>query len=96
VRDGDTFKCAFTAAGGWGSYEERAEGGNLKAEVMVKWGAIKLESLGLDFPAGAQIVTATLNDQAVSASLKTINGKVRAVFDQTVTLQPGQVLNVCA
>ena len=95
VRDGDTFKCAFTAAGGWGSYEERAEGGNLKAEVMVKWGAIKLESLGLDFPAGAQIVTATLNDQAVSASLKTINGKVRAVFDQTVTLQPGQVLNVC-
>ena len=27
VRAGDTFKCAFTAAGGWGSYEERAEGG---------------------------------------------------------------------
>ncbi|MDG1302434.1 MAG: GH116 family glycosyl hydrolase [Opitutae bacterium] len=96
VRDGGTFKCAFTAAGGWGSYKERAEGGNLKAEVTLKWGAVKLESLGLDFPTEAQTVTATLDGQAVSASLKIINGKVRAVFDRPVTLKPGQILNVQA
>jgi non-lysosomal glucosylceramidase len=96
VRDGHTFKCAFTAAGGWGSYEETTEGNNLNASLLVKWGAVKLKQLGLEFPAGTQSVTAQLDGKPVDASLQTVNGKLRAVFDQTIELKPGQVLSVRA
>jgi uncharacterized protein (DUF608 family) len=96
VRDGDTFKCAFTAAGGWGSYEENAERGTLNAELTVKWGEVKVETLGLEFPEGVTTVTATLDGEPVSALLETVNGKRRAVFDQVVELRPGQVLVVRA
>jgi len=96
VRDGNAFKCAFTAAGGWGSYEEKAEGGNLKAEVIVKWGAVKLESLGLELPDGVSTLTVTLDGVAVPASIKTMNGKPRVVLDQAVTLHSLQVLTVRA
>lgn len=96
VRDGETFKCAFTAAGGWGSYEESAVSGNLRAEVMVKWGAVKLESLGLELPEGVSKLTVTLDGAAVPASINVMNGKRRVVLDQAVTLKPRQVLTVCA
>ena len=96
VRDGDTFKCAFTAAGGWGSYEESSDGKTLNASLSVKWGEVSLDSLGLEFPDGVTTVTATLDGQAVPASLKTINGKRRAVFDRSLELSPGKVLTVGA
>ncbi len=98
VRDGDgqTFKCAFTAAGGWGSYEEKMEGAGLEAAVAVKWGAVRLTSLGLDFPVGTTTVMATLDGAPVTASLRTVNGKRRAVFDQAIEIQRGQVLQVRA
>ena len=106
VRDGNAFKCAFTAAGGWGSYEEKAEstslklrrsgGGRLKAEVVVKWGRVELKSLGLDLPGGVTSVAATLDGKAVTAVLKTLNGKRLAVFESSVELVPGRALSFIA
>jgi hypothetical protein len=94
VRDGNTFKCAFTAAGGWGSYEETVESGNLNTELLVKWGTIQLKTLGLEFPAGAQSITAKLDGESVDVSLQTVKDKLCAVFNQTIELKAGQVLSV--
>jgi len=96
VHDGDAFKCAFTAAGGWGTYEHTATGGNLKAAITVKWGQVTLKALGLDIPVGASTVTVTLDGQAVPASLSTVNGKRRVVLAEGIELKPGQALSVRA
>ncbi len=93
VRDGNTFKCAFTAAGGWGSYEERAEGGSLKAEVAVKYGAIELKTLGLALGA-AGAVKASLDGKPVNCRLKQRREDVLVVFEGMVTLKAGETISV--
>nr|NIS41592.1 hypothetical protein [Desulfuromonadales bacterium] len=47
VQEGDSFRCAFTAAGGWGTYAQSADGGALQAELAVKWGSVTLKTLSL-------------------------------------------------
>ena len=96
VREGDTFKCAFTAAGGWGSYEETSKGKQFNASVTVKWGTVKLKTLGLDLPEGATGVAVALDGKALSASLKTVNNTRRVVLAQSIELGTGQVLTVRA
>jgi len=94
VRNGDHFKCAFTAAGGWGSYEETSKGEQFDASISVKWGSLQLKSLGLELPTAASSVEVTLEGQALSASLQTIKGKRRVVLDEGIELQRGQALKV--
>lgn len=96
VRSGDTFKCAFTAAGGWGTYEEKMEGEEFSAKVTIKWGEVRLTSLQLDFPSGTGAVTAELDGKAVDATLETVNGTPRAVFREAILLTPGRILTVRA
>jgi non-lysosomal glucosylceramidase len=106
VHDGDTFKCAFTAAGGWGAFEQTATGGSyyakatkdksLKAEVAVKWGSVTLTTLGLDIPATATTVTVSLNGKVIPASLKSINGKQCVILEQAIELKSGQILTIHA
>jgi non-lysosomal glucosylceramidase len=45
-----TFQCAFTAAEGWGTYSQTAESGNQSAEVVVKWGKLRVRTLALGCP----------------------------------------------
>jgi hypothetical protein len=94
VRNGDHFKCAFTAAGGWGSYEETSKGEQFDASISVKWGSLQLKSLGLELPTAASSVKVTMEGQALSASLQTIKGKRRVVLDEGIELQRGQALKV--
>lgn len=94
VREGQSFKCAFTAAGGWGSYEEQSEGERLTASVAVKWGTVKLKTLGLGLLQGATSVSVTLNGQPIVAGLETRDGKTAVVLATAVDLGPGEVLAV--
>ena len=93
VRDGNTFKCAFTAAGGWGSYGESAEGGRLKAEVAVKYGAIELKTLGLALGA-AGAVKASLDGKPVNCRLEQRAEGVLVVFEGMVTIKAGETISV--
>ena len=44
----ENFKCAFTAAEGWGSYEQIKQRDALKAEIAVRWGKLKLKTIALE------------------------------------------------
>ena len=44
----ENFKCAFTAAEGWGSYEQTKQRDALKAEIAVRWGKLKLKTIALE------------------------------------------------
>ena len=94
VRDGKTFKAAFTAAGCWGTYDETTEGGTLEADVSVKYGTVTLKTLGLSLPAGVSTATATLNGKTFACSIQTENGHPVIAFPGAVEITAGQTLTV--
>ena len=43
----DDFRAPFTAAEGWGTFEQKRHDGQLSAAIDVKWGRLKLKTLRL-------------------------------------------------
>jgi hypothetical protein len=86
-----TFKCAFTAAGGWGTFYQPAVS---KAEITVKWGTIKLKTLGLRVTATVPTPTAILNGKEVPCRLKTVGKKMQVVFKEAITINANECLVV--
>lgn len=89
----ERFRCAFTSAEGWGSYAQRVEGGELKAEVAVRRGRMKLRTISLEAARGTA-VRASLASRPVPASLSREGGRVRIRFEQPVEVDAGQRLEV--
>jgi len=94
VRDGKTFKAAFTAAGCWGTYEETTEGGTLEADVSVKYGTVTLKTFGLSLPAGTSTVMATLDGKTIACSIQTKDGATVVAFPETLSIAAGQTLTI--
>ncbi len=90
IRAGEMFKCAFTAAGGWGSFVQE-EGG--RAHLAVKWGEVKVKTLGLDVPSDGP-VTASLSGKAIRCRIERHKEKAVVVFEESVPVEAGEVLTV--
>lgn len=80
------FRAAFTAAEGWGTYEQDGR----VSRVMVKWGRLRLRELGL--PAAVGQVTVTVDGQAVAATGEVVDRRLRVAFAEDVVVGAGQVL----
>ncbi len=95
VMDGQTFKCAFTAAGGWGTYVQElgAGGDRMQAEVHVKYGTVRLKTLALA-QAGQGAVKATLDGTEIACTLEKAGEGVRIVFREMLDLKAGNALTV--
>jgi non-lysosomal glucosylceramidase len=90
VRQGNTFKCAFTAAGGWGSFIQETEA---RFKVAVKWGAVKVKTLGLGVSSDGP-VTASLPGKALRCRIERREQKTVVVFEEPVSIKAGEVLTV--
>jgi uncharacterized protein (DUF608 family) len=99
----EDFKCAFTTAEGWGSYRQSSEVRSPKSEVpgqgaelAVKWGRVKLGSLGVGRTADAlpSRVSATIEGKPVPAVLAVRDGSCEIRFAPELTLTAGQTLQV--
>ncbi len=88
---GSTFKCAFTTAGGWGTFYQKSDA---EAEVAVKWGKVKLKTLGLRLPTVARAPAAVLNGKRIPCSLKTVGKKTQVVFEKAITIHANERLIV--
>jgi hypothetical protein len=92
----DNFKCAFTAAEGWGSFTQTRAGDTITATLRVNWGKLELRKLALAVPAGTAVqkAQATLGASRVEARL--INGlaRVEIEFAGGVKIAPERPLTV--
>jgi len=88
----DDFKCAFTAAEGWGSFTQKWGGGELKAEIEVKWGRLRLSELRLRLPDRAQLVSArvAVGAEVLSATPDQAGQMVRLTLDRPAVIAAGQ------
>jgi len=66
----ENFRAAFTAAEGWGTFSQKAEGGRMKAEIAVKWGKLRLKTLALALPENSKPpkISVTLDGKPVRAT----------------------------
>jgi hypothetical protein len=88
--------CAFTAAEGWGSFSQQSAISNLKSQIAVRWGELRLKTLVLT-PAGGltpQRVSAMLAGQPVPATLAVRGDRCVVGFEPEVTVVAGQTLEL--
>jgi len=90
----ENFKAAFTAAEGWGSFSQKAEGGNLKAEIALKWGKLRLRSISLATDSKPASATVEVNGKSIAAELAFADGKSILNLTEEITLLPNQAVNV--
>jgi len=86
------FRAAFTSAEGWGTFAQKQQAGTLKANIALKYGTLRLNTLAL---AGTyHAVIAQAGGQSVSAAVASQNGRVLVTFASGVVLHAGQELAV--
>jgi non-lysosomal glucosylceramidase len=92
----ENFRCAFTAAEGWGTYAQRTEGQGLKAKLEVKWGRVPLQELALGLPQTLVPtgVTAVLGGRTVAAAVAVKDGTAVVRFGEGLVLGETAALEV--
>jgi hypothetical protein len=84
----DDFRCAFTAAEGWGSFIQKDDGASRHAEILVKWGTLRLKEIRLALPPGSQLGSAvvSMGNVQLASTAQQSGATVRLALDQPATL----------
>ena len=92
----DNFRCAFTSAEGWGTFNQKSEDGVFKAEVRVKWGKLRLNSLSLQFSEGKSPVQhkVSVNGKVLPSKIIMSGRRTEIQLEKEATLKKGQAINV--
>ena len=70
----ENFRAAFTAAEGWGTFSQKAAGGRMQAEILMRFGKLRVRSISLAMQ-NARAVSVTVNGKKIAATVKTSAGR---------------------
>jgi uncharacterized protein (DUF608 family) len=87
------FRCAFTAAEGWGSFEQKVTAGRHDATISVKWGKLTLRTLALE-NTGAQTAKAECAKQSFGTTCQRQGKALVLTFDPPIQISVGETLSV--
>ena len=92
----EDFRAPFTTAEGWGTFAQKRQGKRFSAEVLLKWGKLRLKSFALALPEKAEpkSVRVTAAGKAVAAKHAVENGRLLLTLDAEARLQTGERLEV--
>lgn len=92
----DSFKCAFTCAEGWGTFEQKRDGGSQKASIKIAWGQLKLRTLQLKPLQNAEpsSVVATLDGAALKTNFSRSADAIEIAIPDGTTLKQDSTLAV--
>jgi hypothetical protein len=90
----ENFKAPFTAAEGWGSYEQKFDSSNLKSRISVKYGKLRVKSIALAPAKGTQPGSATvsLNGKPLDCELVVKDGKAVISLAAEAVIHAGESL----
>lgn len=85
----ENFRAAFTAAEGWGTYEQQMAPQRLTATLKLRWGRLALQQLGLPLPPDARSarVRVRLAGKEVPANLSITDGQAVVRLDPPFALE---------
>ncbi len=87
---GNRFKCAFTAAEGWGSYEQVKSEKGLIASLTLNFGKLSLTQIAIRHAKGMRLINTTLGKSKLHAQFE--NGVVK--FEKPLKMSSGQGLTL--
>jgi len=90
----DNFKAAFTAAEGWGTFEQTRDGGAQTERITVVWGKLRLKSLSFVVPTSIASATISAAGASVAARVSSAGGRTELTLERDLTLGDGDVLVV--
>ena len=90
----EQFKSAFTAAEGWGSFEQTIASGKLSATLDLKWGKLALQTFSLVPPFAPAHAVVRLHGQAAPATVLQNNGKAILTFSPGLQIAVGDQLSI--
>jgi hypothetical protein len=90
----ERFRCAFTAAEGWGVFKQETSRSEQRASLEVKWGRLRVAVLTLAGPPGGRWsrVTVRQGGATLPARLETRSGKVDVVLLRPTVVRTGESL----
>ncbi|HVU84819.1 MAG TPA: GH116 family glycosyl hydrolase, partial [Puia sp.] len=92
----DNFKAPFTAAEGWGTYEQERKTGTFSATYRLIYGRLKLQKIRIK-PLGTQQlqeVVVRKNERQLTTTFKKDAGHVEIMLDTPVLLSAGERLSI--
>lgn len=89
----ENFRSAFTAAEGWGSYEQTIDSGKQTGSLRLAWGKLRLTEIGVASDLAGPVVVSH-QGRRLAATITRGNGAVSAVFNTPLNLRSGDVLTV--
>jgi non-lysosomal glucosylceramidase len=89
----ENFKCAFTSAEGWGSYSQKSERGQWRAEIAMRWGKLKLKTIALAM-ADASSIQVSLHQNVQPMKFSREGSRVLITLDTAVEISAGEVLKI--
>jgi hypothetical protein len=89
----EDFKCAFTGAEGWGSFEQKRGAGNLKCGIEVRRGRLKLKTIALESADGTR-VTVSHGIDRLPVRMSRQGQRVLITLDPPVDITEGERLEI--
>ncbi|NIA12789.1 MAG: hypothetical protein GWP08_01820 [Nitrospiraceae bacterium] len=92
----EAFRVAFTAAEGWGMFEQTRDGRKQQERLTIRWGRMRLETLAFALHEDARRagVTVKVGDRTVKANVRVEDGRATVTLDKAVVLKEGETLEV--
>ena len=92
----EDFKAPFTAAEGWGTYEQSIRKSAIKSRIAVKYGQLRLKSVALGLTEGMKPVAARIAVQgaAVQCKLELKDGRAIMRLEPEVSLGRGEQMDI--
>jgi uncharacterized protein (DUF608 family) len=92
----ENFKAAFTAAEGWGTYEQQSEISNFKFKLSLRFGRLRVEKIALALakeinPAAA---TVSVKGSSLDCKLSVKDGKVLITLATAAVIHAGESLDI--
>ncbi|HVT14466.1 MAG TPA: GH116 family glycosyl hydrolase [Fimbriimonadaceae bacterium] len=88
----EEFRSAFTAAEGWGTYDQHGPADQRTCKLSLAWGKLRLTTLTL--PMTGASPKAYLGGREVSATFATADGKTTVALAKPVQLKAGETLEI--
>jgi non-lysosomal glucosylceramidase len=94
ARATEPLRCFFSTGTGWGSFAQQADGGELRADLTLQYGSLRLEQVTLRPGGPCSRVSVTVGDETHAAELTLVAEGVVVRMAQLVALRAGDVLTV--
>jgi non-lysosomal glucosylceramidase len=90
------FKAAFTSAQGWGAYSQQSDQAGHKAQLEIKWGRLRLNTLRLKLPDAMlpKTVAVVLDGKAIDTKHTIADGDVTITLAAEITIEKDQRLEL--